>query len=81
MIAGATAVLAALPRRVRVTFYAALILAGVTLGAFQVGYTAAEAPIPVWLKVALAVVAYVASVGGGATALANVPADAGDHRR
>lgn len=58
--------------RVRVALYTASFLIGLTLASIQVGFQAAEAGFPVWLKVALSVYAFVGA-GLGLTAASNVP--------
>lgn len=60
-----------IPSSVRNALYIASALVGLALGATQVGYQAAEAGFPTWLKVALSVYAFVAGVLG-LTASANV---------
>ena len=61
-----------IPPKVRNTLYLVSALVGLILGATQVGYQAAEAGFPTWLKVALSVYAFVAGVLG-LTASANTP--------
>lgn len=61
-----------IPPKVRSTLYLVSALVGLVLGATQVGYQAAEAGFPTWLKVALSVYAFVAGVLG-LTASANTP--------
>lgn len=58
--------------KVRNGLYLVSALVGLGLGATQVGYQAAEAGFPTWLKVALSVYAFVAGVLG-LTASANTP--------
>jgi len=62
-----------LPARVRLAIYVAIALAGVALGGIQTGYTIAETPTPTWVKVAMGVLAYVASLGGATLAAAHTP--------
>lgn len=61
-----------LPPKVRAALYTASFFIGLTLAATQVGYQAADAGFPVWLKVALSVYAFVAA-GLGLTAASNTP--------
>jgi hypothetical protein len=64
--------LQSIPEKYRDIFYVAFGVAGVVLGATAVGFVTAGAAIPVWLKVATAVYAFL----GGPTALtarANLP--------
>lgn len=62
-----------IPAKVRGIVYTLYAIIGVAIGGMQVGYSAAEATQPTWLKVALAVYAF---VGGaiGYTAASNTPA-------
>jgi protein-S-isoprenylcysteine O-methyltransferase Ste14 len=62
-----------IPAKVRGIVYTIFALIGLALGGAQVGYSAAETSQPLWLKVALAVFAF---VGGaiGYTAASNTPA-------
>lgn len=64
--------LTTIPPQVRTYLYLASALVGLGLGATQVGYQAAEAGFPTWLKVALAVYAFLAGALG-LTAAANTP--------
>lgn len=61
-----------LPSRWRKVVYAAYAIAGVVIGAIQVGFAAAELTTPVWLIVTLAVYAF---IGGavGLTATSHTP--------
>lgn len=61
-----------LPATYRKIVYAVYALAGVVIGATQVGYSAAELGQPVWLTVTLAVYAF---IGGavGFTATTHTP--------
>lgn len=61
-----------IPPAVRNTLYLVSALVGLGLGATQVGYQAAEAGFPTWLKVALSVYAFLAGALG-LTAAANTP--------
>lgn len=61
-----------IPPNVRNTLYLVSALVGLGLGAAQVGYQAAEAGFPTWLKVALSVYAFLAGALG-LTAAANTP--------
>lgn len=61
-----------IPPAARNALYLVSALVGLGLGATQVGYQAAEAGFPTWLKVALSVYAFVAGVLG-LTASANTP--------
>ena len=64
--------LQSIPEEYRRLFYGLFGLAGVLLGATAVGFVSAGVAIPVWLKVATAVYAFL----GGPTALparANLP--------
>ena len=61
-----------IPPQVRNGLYVVSALLGLALGATQVGYQAAEAGFPTWLKVALSVYVFVAGVLG-LTASANTP--------
>lgn len=58
--------------KARKIIYAVYAVAGLVLGATQVGVLSVGGPQPVWLTVALAVFAYVGTAIG-ATAGANVP--------
>lgn len=64
--------LANIPPKVRAYLYLASFLVGIALSATQVGYQAAEAGFPVWLKVTLSVYAFIAGALG-LTAAANMP--------
>lgn len=64
--------LTTLPPKVRAALYTASFFVGLTLAAMQVGFQAAEAGFPVWLKVALSVYAFIAA-GLGLTAASNTP--------
>lgn len=64
--------LTTIPPSVRNYLYLASALIGLGLGATQVGYQAAEAGFPTWLKVALSVYAFLAGALG-LTAAANTP--------
>lgn len=64
--------LTTIPPKVRSALYFVSFLIGVGLGATQVGYQAAEAGFPVWLKVALSVYAFIAGTLG-LTAASNTP--------
>lgn len=66
--------LTTIPPKVRSALYFISFLVGVGLGATQVGYQAAEAGFPVWLKVALSVYAFIAATLG-LTAASNTPAE------
>lgn len=66
-------VLTTIPAGVRTFLYWASFVVGLALGATQVGYQAADAGFPVWLKVALSVYAFIAGVLG-LTAASNVTA-------
>lgn len=73
-----------LPPKVRAIAYAIISIAGLVVGAAQVGFAALERGNPDWLVVALAVVPFVTS-GIGAVALTHTPkADeveyVGEHR-
>ena len=61
-------------RRVYIAFWGL----GLTLGAAQTGYAAAQAGQPVWLNVELSVYAFL-GVGVGYTAQANTPGYTGEH--
>lgn len=61
-----------IPPKVRQTLYWISFVLGIALGATQVGYQAAEAGFPVWLKVALSVYAFLAGALG-LTAASNMP--------
>ena len=61
-------------RRVYIAFWGL----GLTLGAAQTGYAAAQAGQPVWLNVALSVYAFLGA-GIGYTAQANTPGYTGEH--
>lgn len=63
-----------LRRKLYITF----ALIGLTLGAIQVGFAAAQIGQPVWLTVAFAVFGFVATAFGF-TASANTPAAQGRH--
>lgn len=63
-----------IPPAARNVLYLVSAIVGLALGATQVGYQAAEAGFPTWLKVALSVYAFVAGVLG-LTASANTPPD------
>jgi hypothetical protein len=56
--------------RVRRIIYTVYALAGVVLGAIQVGFAANDAATPAWLKTALAVLAFLGTAIG-ATAASN----------
>lgn len=61
-----------IPPNVRATLYWISFVVGIGLGAAQVGYQAADAGFPVWLKVALSVYAFLAATLG-LTAASNTP--------
>lgn len=61
-----------IPPAVRSSLYIVSALVGLALGATQVGYQAAEAGFPTWLKVALSVYAFLAGALG-LTAASNMP--------
>lgn len=65
-------ILTTIPPHVRSSLYLASALVGLGLGAAQVGYQAAEAGFPTWLKVALSVYAFLAGALG-LTAASNTP--------
>ena len=67
-----------IPASVRGPIYAIYAVLGLVLGGTQVGYSAADAGQPVWLKVALAVFAFV-GIGIGYTAASNTPAAPSEH--
>lgn len=62
-----------LPAATRSKIYIGYALLGLTIGAIQVGYSAAGAGQPVWLAVSIAVFAFVGTAFGF-TASANTPA-------
>lgn len=62
-----------IPGTVRKPLYGALAVAGVAIGAVQVGYASIEHANPTWLTVTLAVYPFVAAALGF-TAAANTPA-------
>lgn len=65
-----------IPAVVRRTIYVLLAIAGLVLGATQVGYSSIEASQPEWLTVALSVYAYLAG-GSGILATLNTPRQQG----
>ncbi|MEI2827328.1 MAG: hypothetical protein V9F04_13725 [Dermatophilaceae bacterium] len=67
---------AIIPAYVRRIVYVALAVAGLALGATQVGYSSIEATQPDWLTVALGVYAYLAG-GSGILAVLNTPYELG----
>lgn len=58
--------------KARLYAYYVTFLVGLGLGALQIGFQAAEAGFPTWLKVALSVYAFLAA-GLGLTAAQNMP--------
>jgi hypothetical protein len=62
----------ALPPKARSIIYLGYSMVGLTVGAVQVGYLAAQLPQPTWLTVALAVVPFLGA-GLGLTAASNTP--------
>jgi hypothetical protein len=63
----------AIPAKARAVIYTIYSVVGLCLGGAQVGYSAVPLPAPVWLKVALAVFAFVGG-GIGFTAATHTPA-------
>lgn len=61
-----------IPAHVRRIVYVVLAVAGLVLGATQVGYSSIEMNQPEWLTVALSVYAYLAG-GSGILATLNTP--------
>ena len=64
----------AFPPLLRATVYWVIFVAGLAFGGAQVGFWAADAATPVWLRVCLAVTAFIAS-GLGLTAGSHVVID------
>lgn len=64
--------LQSIPPKVRQVAYLVAALAGVVLGALQVGYASADAPQPTWVDVAFDVLGYLV-VALGLTAASNLP--------
>ena len=67
--------LTAFPPKVRATIYYVFGLAGLILGSIQIGYSTAGSDEPVWLKVAFAVLGFLATAFG-LVAASNTPVKA-----